>query len=513
MGNSSDSNSTATMDPNPKDALDAVLSGVPEASELKRKSMRGGAAALINQGVATGLQLGTTLVLARLLSPTDYGLQAMVLTLTSFFSFFKDLGLSIAVIQRETLSREQISTLFWINVGLGFFLMLAVAAMAPLLADFYKDQRLVGITLASSTIFFINSLATQHRALLDRAMRFTTGMKIEITSNVIGAIVAVSMAALGFGYWSLICQNISLPFVTAILVWFAVRWIPGRPHWSSELHSMVRFGGTVTLNSLIVYVGYNAEKVLLGRFWGPAALGLYGRAFQLSNLPMQQLSNSVGSVAFPMLSRLQGDPPRLRRSYLKSHSLVVSLTIPVVISCAVFADEIIRVMLGPKWHGAAPILRLLAPAILVFALINPTSWLLRSTGRVGRSLHIAMVICPMMILGIVAGLHYGPSGVALGYSAVMVLISVPILAWAIHGTGITARDYWDCVKRPLYAGILGGACGWCLKYLCHGTVGPATILVLGLSMSFGVYVFFLLIVMGQKNIYVDIFRQIFSRGN
>jgi O-antigen/teichoic acid export membrane protein len=489
-----------------------ALSGASEESEFKRKSVRGGAAAVISQGVGMALQVITTIVLARLLSPTDYGLQAMVVTLTSFFSLFRDAGLSVATVQRETLTHEQISTLFWINVGLGTFLMIIVAAAAPLLAIFYKEPRLAGITIASASIFLMSSLAVQHRALLDRAMRFTTGAKIDMLSAVVGTIVAIGMATLGFGYWSLIVQTISLYVVGTLAVWIAMPWIPGRPHWTPELRSMVRFGGTVTLNSVIVYIAYNTEKVLLGRFWGPASLGLYGRAYQLSNLPVQQLTGSVGSVAFPMLSRLQGDAQRLRRSYLKSHSLVVSLTVPVVVSCSLFSDEIVSTVLGPKWNGTAPILRLLSPAILVFALMNPLSWLLRAVGLVERSLKIAVFIAPVMILGVLAGLRRGPTGVAMGYSAAMLVLIGPLVVWAKHETGITTADYWDCIKRPLIAGALGGAAGWIFRFVCHSTLGPALLLVSEVTIFFGVYTLLLLFVMGQKNFYADLLNQIFRRN-
>ena len=216
-------------------------------------------------------------------------------------------------------------------------------------------------------------------------------------------------------------------------------WLPGRPRRGSGIRSMLRFGGTVSLNSIVVYFAYNTEKILLGRYWGAAALGLYGRAYQLANLPVQQLLAAVGTVAFPVLSRMQGDMQRFRRSYLKFHSVVVSMIIPVVISCVVFADEIVAIVLGPKWTGVVLVLRLLAPTVLAFAVINPLSWLLRATGQVGRSLKIALLIAPVVILGIVAGLPHGPAGVAIGYSSAMLLLSAPLVAWAKHRTVVRYR--------------------------------------------------------------------------
>jgi O-antigen/teichoic acid export membrane protein len=488
------------------------LLDLPPSNEFKGKSVRGGAANVLGQGVNLALQITTTFVLARLLSPSDYGLQAMVVTWTGFFSLFKDAGLSVATVQRETLTHEQISTLFWINLVIGALLTLVVAATGPFLVLFYKDPRLLWLTVASATMFLFNSLGVQHRALMDRAMRFTTSVKIDMLCGVCGAAIAIGMAAMGFGYWSLICQNISFPIIGAAAVWVVMPWRPGKPRWTAELRPMVHFGGTVTLNSFVVFLGYNAEKVLLGRFWGASALGLYSRAYQLANLPVQQLTQSVGGVAFPMLSRMQGDPERLRRSFLKIHSLVVSMTIPVVISCALFADEIVGALLGPKWNGTAIILRLLAPTVLVFAVVNPLSWVLRATNRVARSLKIALVIAPVVVLGDLAGLRHGPPGVAVGYSTAMVLLAVPLVVWAKHGTGITGRDYWESIRPSLAAGGSAGVAGWLFKLAFHNALTPLPTLVFGLAVSLAVYVGLLLFVMGQKSVYADLLSHIFQRN-
>ena len=485
--------------------------GVPAASEFKRKSVRGGAATVLGQGVGMALQIGTTVVLARLLSPADYGLQAMVVTLTAFFSLFKDAGLSVATVQRETLTDEQVSTVFWINLALGVSLTVVVAAMGPVLVAFYKEPRVLWITVASATVFLFNSLSVQHKALLDRAMRFSTNVKIDMLCCTVGSVIAIGMAALGFGYWSLICQTISLPIVGTIATWVAMPWMPGRPRWTPELRSMMRFGGTVTLNSFVVYVAYNTEKILLGRFWGAAPLGLYSRAYQLATLPVQQLIGAIHVVAFSVLSRMQSEAQRLQRAYLKSQSLIVSLTVPVVIGSALFANEIVLLLLGQKWIAVAMILRLLAPTVLVFALINPFSWLLQATGRVRRSLNIALLIAPAVILGILAGLRRGPAGVAMGYSAAMLLLFVPIVAWATHGTGITASAYWDSIKRPLMAGAVAGGAGWLVRFFFQSALAPVLLLSLELTISFPVYAVLLLFVMGQKDFYADLANQILKR--
>jgi len=211
---------------------------------------------------------------------------------------------------------------------------------------------------------------------------------------------------------------------------------------------MVHFGGALTLNGLVIYVASNFEKILLGRFWGADALGLYGRAYQLSNIPAANLNSAVGEVAFSALSRLQHDPARLKAYFLKGYSLVLAMTLPITVACALFADDIVLVFLGPRWKPAGIIFRLLAPTILVFAVANPLSWLLTSLGLVRRSLKMSLVIAPIMIVSYVIGLPYGPKGVAFAYSAVMILWIIPVIVWSVHGTGISVRDVLLTAGRP-----------------------------------------------------------------
>ncbi|MBI3853199.1 MAG: lipopolysaccharide biosynthesis protein [Verrucomicrobia bacterium] len=497
---------------------DRLSRTIPEATfarinpdQLKGKSVRGGMLTLINQAVSFVLQTVSTVVLARLLSPKDFGLQGMVIAMTGVLGLFRDLGLGAATIQREEITHKQLSTLFWINVAVGVGLTTLGMALAPALVVFYGEPRLFWITIFSASAFLLNSVSMQHGALLVRDMRYGTIAKINISSVVFSSALGIAMAARGFGYWSLVMMALCSPCIQSFGLWFAVPWRPGKPSRGCGVRSMLHFGGTVTLNQLVVYVGYNAEKVLLGRFWGAAALGLYGRAYQLLNLPLQQLYNSMHSVAFPALSRIQSDTERLCRSFLKGYSVLLSLSIPVTLVSALFSDELIKILLGPKWVETGPILWLLTPAIIVFAMINPFGWFLIATGRAGRSLKMALVISPTVILGIALGMRYGPKGVAVGYSAAMCTLLVPILAWAIHDTGITARTYWQASRKPLLAGLFAAACGLAFK-MAFGALLPAIPrLILGLGIVFSVYLGVLLVVMKQAGLYRDLINQIFQR--
>jgi PST family polysaccharide transporter len=219
-------------------------------------------------------------------------------------------------------------------------------------------------------------------------MRFTTVAGIDILSLAESIAVGIGMALRGYGYWALVGMTLTSPAVSTVGTWISTAWIPGMPRRQAGVRSMLRFGGTITLNGIVVYFAYNLEKVLLGRFWGAQAVGIYGRGYQLVNIPTDNLNSAVGEVAFSALSRVQNEPSRFKSYFLKGYSLVLGLTLPITIVCALFAKDLIAVLLGAKWNEAAPIFRLLAPTILIFAMINPFSWLLFSIGKVGRSLKI-----------------------------------------------------------------------------------------------------------------------------
>lgn len=481
--------------------------------DLKARTVRGGLVKICAQAAQLVLRIGSLMILARLLEPADFGLVGMVTAITGMLSLIKEFGLSAATVQRATVSDDQVSTLFWMNILVGTVLVGVSIGLAPFAAAFYHEPRLVMVMTALSLGFIFNAAGVQHSALLQRQMRFTALATAEVLSLVVGSAVSIALAVLGFGYWALVVWSVSIPLASTLLNWFLLGWIPGTPRLQTGMLDSMRFGSIVTLNSVVVYVAYNLDKILLGRFWGAEVVGSYGRAYQLLTLPVDSINAAVGGVAFPVLSRLQDDPERLRSYFLNGFSLVLGLTIPMTAACALFANDLVSVVLGPKWHDAVPICQLLAPSILVFAVINPTGWLLVSLGMVGRSLRIALVIAPLAIAGCVIGLPYGPQGVAIGYSAAMMLWVVPHLLWCVRGTVVSFRDLALVVSRPLIAAI-AGAFGTFVLLLVVGSSWPAVPrLLLGCTVFGGVYLWVLLFVIGQKAFYLDIVRSIARGGS
>lgn len=482
-------------------------------NDLKERTLRGGFAKICSQAASFVLRIGSLMVMARLLDPKDFGLVGMVTVVTGVFGLFRDAGLSMATVQRDTISHEQVSTLFWINLLVGGVLALASVAMAPVLVAFYHEPRIFWVTVPLAAGFIFNAAGVQHSALLQRQMRFGALAAIEVIALVISIALGIGMAMSGFGYWALVVMTVSQPLAATICVWLVTAWYPGLPSRGAGVLSMIRFGGGVTFNSLVVYVAYNVDKILLGRLWGAEALGVYGRAYQLVNIPTENLNSAVGGVAVSALSRLQNDPSRFKSYFLKGYALVLVLTIPLTAAFALFAGDIIFVLLGQKWRNTVPIFRFLAPTIMAFALINPLSWLLFSSGQIKRSVKMALVIAPLVIASYVAGLPYGPNGVALGYSAMMTLLVVPMIAWAIHGSIISPRDIWKAVSPPLLSAVVASAVSLGFRlFWRQWIVTPLPRLVLECGVLASVYMTVLLFVMGQKRFYFDVIRDFRRRS-
>ncbi len=479
----------------------------PTPVELKRRTITGAIASATGQTLSLGLRVISMVVLARLLSPGDFGLVGMVTAITGFMALFKDAGLSDAAVQSRTVNQGQLSMLFWVNVYIGLLLAAICGIAASGVAAFYGEPRLVWIMLAAGSTFILTGLTAQHRAMLLRNLRIHLVAMVEVLALSVSIIVSIAMAYFGSGYWALVASPITLAAVACAGMWWASGWTPSLPRRNSGARPMLLYGGRVMLNSLIVYVAYNMDKVLVGRIWGAEALGIYGRAYQLINLPVDSLHSTMGAVAFPALARVQHDPGTVRSYFLGIYRLFLTISLPIACSCAIFADDIILVFLGPKWHEATGIFRLLAPTVISFALINPLGWLLFALGRMRRSITIAILIAVVCIASYVAGLPRGPSGVALAFSLAMGALVLPVLVIARKDTLITLKDVFRTVGLPVAALAVGAAAVYLARGWLDGVEPTLLRLILENIVLFSVYLVMLMFVLRQGRIYLRLLEQ------
>ena len=476
-------------------------------NELGRKTAHGALVSVGAQVCTLVLRTGSLALLARLLVKEDFGLVNMATTLTGFLTLFRDAGLSMATV-RALLDHEGTD----INPVLAE--PRARCNSCPPGRGRCPPARRV-LSSAASLLGhsrFRHDLPPQRRSsTASRAAAACNGVRrlamIDTGGIIFSIIVGVTLAWNGYQYWALVAMNIAPLAVGVPAIWLFTGWTPTRPEWRSEVKQMVAYGGAITANNIVAYFAYNLDKVLVGRFCG-CRPGIYGRAYQLITLPNDTLYNTVGSVAFPALSRVQNNAVLLKSFFLKTYGLFLSVVLPVTTACALFAEDIILLFLGPKWQDTAVIFRLLAPTILALALINPFGWLLMATGHANRSLKIALSLVPALTIGYYFGLKHGIEGIAIAFSLTMVLAVLPIIMWAKSGTLLTLIDLLKAVAPSVTSIVLAVLFTLSQRRLLSHIEHLLLRLTLECALLFGIYAFLLLVVMGQGTTYMKVLRDI-----
>jgi len=387
--------------------------------------------------------------MARLLTPADFGLVAMVNALVGFAHVFAEGGLSVATVQSREIGQRQVSALFWVNVVLGIVLTLAIAAAAPALSWFYGDERLVDVTLVSATTFLFVGLGVQHDALLRRQMRFRAISSRNVTSAAVALVVALTMAWKGAGYWALVVSPLVGLATRTILSWLIVRWRPGRPRRGADVRPLLELGGNLTAANCVGYLSRILDQILIGRYWGAGPLGLYSKAYNLLVLPFRQLDAPLATVALPALSRVQDEPERQARYFLRTANLLMWITLPLVGYLFVCSDSVIVVVLGDQWRESAAVFRIFAVATPALPLFRLSTLLLQSRGRTDRLLKLVLLRSPIIAGSAFVGLPFGINGVALALAVAMLATMPWVLSYTFAGTRLTLPHVGRAVLYPL----------------------------------------------------------------
>lgn len=424
---------------------------------LKEKSVKGGARTVAAQSISFLLNVASTILLARLLLPQDYGLIAMVTSFTGFVLIFKDLGLSQAVIQRDKLTQEEVSMVFWLNLGVSACLSVLISLLGPLLVWFYDEPKLLLISLAYASIALIGGLSVQHSALLNRQMQFKKLSQITILASAISLAVGLLLAYTDFGYWALVSINVVNVTVQTILLWLHCDW---RPIWvkiDSRVKSYLDFGAGVSGFNMINYFSRNLDNVLIGRMIGSNALGLYAKAYQLLMLPITQLRDPLNAVGIPALSALIHDKWKYKHYYSQFLFLLAFFSFPLVAYLYLEAHNIILLLLGENWVEASYIFKLLAFTALIQPVASTRGMVMITNGLTKRyflwGLYNAIAVSIAFIVGIIWN---GIEGLAIAYAAVNYLILIPSLRFCFSHTQVDVFDFFKACYQPFVCTLVAG---------------------------------------------------------
>jgi len=449
-------------------------------AQLKHASVRGGMLTFLSQLVKFCLNLGVTIWLAHLLTPKDFGLVAMAMVMVNFFVLFKDAGFSAATIQQATVTHEQVSLLFWLSAVIGVILGGVFYLLAPVVAWFFSEPRMVEIVQVLSLVFVLGGLAVQHEALMRRQMRFRGLVAIEVVGLVLAAGTAIVLAVSGFGYWAMVWMQVVAIVVRVLLLWVLVGWQPSLPVLNVGVRKMAMFGGELTLANVIQYVSKQSDQILLGWGSGAHALGLYSTAMQMLLLPIRQILAPLTSVAVVTLSRLQSDADSFRRSYLLLVKIVSYATMPLMAVLAVLAEPVVSLFLGRQWLEAVPVLTVLACAGWILPVNNTMGWVLTARGQSRRMLIWNMIMAPVMVLAFICALPWGTLAMAWAFMLVIYASRYFHFRYVLQDTGIAVRDLGRALRWPACLSLLLAGVALLILLLCSG-LQPWLVLLLSVS--------------------------------
>lgn len=450
------------------------------------------------------LQFVISVILARLLTPQDFGLVGMIVVFTGFAALFGELGFSAALIQKETLEERHLSSIFWLNILTGLILTVLIMAAAPLIAAFYNEPRLVPLTALVALNFAVNPLNMVQLAALRRNMAFRQLTLVEISAATGAGAVAVTLALTGFGVWSLAWQQLVGSGLMASGLWLTTGWRPRLLFDRTAVKELLGFSSNLLGFNVFNYWVRNGDNMLIGKFLGGSELGIYTRAYSTMLLPLSQVSSVLSRVMFPALSKVQQDKARVKGIYLRAIATIALLTFPMMLGLLVVADHFVLALYGPQWAAVIPILQIFCLLGMLQSLGTTVGWIYTSQGRTDWMFRWGIGAGIILIASIVIGVWIGTvQAVAICYALTSGLILL-YPSFAIPGKLID-MSFFEVVQAV--AGIFGCAAAMALLVWGVGWRLPAGWphwAYLAVQVPVGVIVYGLLVHLFKLRAYRDV---------
>lgn len=330
-----------------------------QQESLKNKTKKGLAWSMIERFATQGVQFLFGIILARLLSPDDYGIIAMPLVFLAIAQCIIDSGFSTALIRKPELTEDDLSTAFYFNIGIGILCYAVLFFSSPLIADFYHTPILSSLLKVTALAVLFNPLCAVQQAILTRKIDFKTQAIVSLSGAVVSGIVGLYMAYNGFGVWSLVFQQVGGYVMRTILLWILGKWKPKRK-WSWEsFHYLWGFGSKMLGSGLLDTIYNNIYPIVIGKYFSAQDLGNYTRAQQFSSLPSSNVTGVLQRVTFPVLSSIQNEDERLAKNYRKILKLSAFLIFPMMLILSAVANPLVRILLTDKWSGCVVLLQII----------------------------------------------------------------------------------------------------------------------------------------------------------
>jgi PST family polysaccharide transporter len=451
----------------------------PAHGRLARSAASGARWGLLSNMVQQFGRLAFTLVLARIVGPRDFGIVAQAVIYVGFVQLLLDQGFGAALIQKKNLDPRDIGSVFWLNVVSALVMAGVTVLAAPLVADFFGTPELTAVLRVLALAVLVYGLSVVPLSMINRRLGFKSMAVVDILAVVLGGVAGVVYAVLGGGYWAIVLQTM-VSAVVSLIGLLRVNGIPPLAGSWTSLRAMFSFSISLFGARMVQYGGTHMDNVLVGRFLGPTELAFYALSYRMLTLPLQTFGRLVNQVAFPIFSRMQGQPDRIRNWFLLSTQATALIVYPLLTLAIVAEPDLVPLVLGESWLPAVipmQIFTAVAFGMVVFKLVGP---LFLSFGRTNLIFRWSIAEAVLIIIGVVIGLHWGIIGVAVGYLVARYLIGPVILASAIKLIGLRSSDYIRAVL-PVWVSCAAMALVWLALRIASDEAGLPTLAAVSIA--------------------------------
>lgn len=436
------------------------------------------------------LGLLANIVFARLLEPGDFGLVAMAGVMLGFIEIFKDLGTGTALIREKTLSEQLVSSVFWLNCGIGVAMTALIIALSPLVALFYNEPRVEPVLMVMAISFMLSALSVVQVSLMVRNMAFEQVAKIELAAVVMSYAIGIGAALYGAGVWSLVYQVVANSALTTLFAWRVGDWRPRLLFAWGEIRGITSYSLNLAGYNTFYYFAQNLDKFLIGRVLGTEALGLYDLAFKLMAFPMQAISAVFTRVMTPFYAQAQDDLPRFRQAFLRVAAVIAFITFPLMFGLLAVREHFVFTLFGDSWVDVIPLLAMFAPLAAARSVLTTTGSIYVATGHTGLQLRWGVASNLIVFAGLAAGLHWGILGVAAGFTITSLLLMYPNFSIPFRLIGMRVTELLRALGPTTACTVLMFAVVSLLELVLAPHAGHATLLAILVAVGALSYVAF-----------------------
>jgi PST family polysaccharide transporter len=473
---------------------------------LKQKTLTGAKWVTLSRSIAQLLGVLSLVVYARLLTPDDFGLYAILMIFVGFLSMFTDMGTSSAIIHIKNPSHKLLSSVFYLNIIMGIAMFFTLLAITPLAAIFFERTEINSLLPFLAINFIIGSFNTVHSALYQKSMDFKRITLYEVVSTMLGLFFGIVLAYGGYGVYSLIAQSLASSLIMTILIWKTSDW---RPLWHfslQEIKQIWSYTANLTGFNFINYFARNADNVLIGKFLGSSSLGLYTLAYRIMLFPPMNISQVLIRILFPVFSQIQDQNDKFKKAYLRVIFFIALISFPLMIGLMATAEQLVNVLFGNKWVGLASLLVILAPVGLMQSIVTTTGSIYMAKGNTKLMFKIGTANSVLTVLSFFVGLPFGVQGVAISYTVANLLIVYPSLYYSWRQIELNVGEGLRVMLPIMISSIIMGILVFILGDFAQ-TIFNNKVVLLIMMIFTGVLVYLLLIRMIYGPL-KDLFREL-----